>query len=124
MASKRRPKDIGTEEETYMVEQYRHAGFKVSRASNNLASWDITVQHLPFPVEVKVRRASMDIPGWVRDLKIAADINEKWFDGPHGLWLLHVKQGDMRKKEALGRITVMPNELYFDLLKKAYRPLT
>jgi len=111
----------GSQFETFIVRCYRAVGGRAERASTNLASWDIKLPFLDAPVEVKRRTGpKLMISEWIRNLKVTARINAKWYGGDPKMWVLHIGGGDLRSPDAIGRITILPNELYFELIRQAY----
>ena len=106
----RRPKDIGTEYETKIVNQLKAIlpDLDITRTEAGRESWDI--RGLGFPVECKVRK-SWSIPAWVRKLRrIAAD------DAGMDWWALFVSDRDLRRKDSPGEIVVLPKSFFYALI--------
>ncbi len=106
--SMNRPKADGTYHETSVVKLYLEAGVRAKRNETNAKSWDVLLlDHPDLPVECKFRRKTLTMPEWIKNIK-----------GHGGDWVIHVHQGDLRTKEALGRFVVLNEDLYFDMMKE------
>jgi len=103
-----KPKADGTKHETSVVKLYLEAGVRAKRNENNAKSWDIFLLDQPdLPVECKFRRVTLTLPEWIRNIQTHG-----------GDWVIHVHQGDLRSKAALGRFVILNEALYFDMMKE------
>jgi len=103
-----RPKNKGTAYETRKKNQWKSVFPKLTRASNNLKSWDLA--GAPFPIECKHRKV-WAIPEWTRALRGVA---------PGVGWMLLVAPGDGRKTEAPPEVCVMPMEMALMICQVAF----
>lgn len=101
------PKQKGTKLETAKLEQWKPVFPQLRRNTANAASYDLI--GAGFPIEVKHRR-KWEIPLWTRRLHSM---------NPRG-WMLFVKYGDSRLRDAPPEICVLPMDMAWLLFKVAY----
>lgn len=103
-----KPKADGTHHEVSVVKLYTEAGYRAERKENHHKSWDVLLLDQPdLAVECKFRRKTLTLPEWIRGVQ-----------GHGGDWVIHVHQGDLRTKAALGRFVILNESLYFDMMKE------